>query len=114
MKLRNTQIGILERNGKVSITVVSDTTAKTLMDEISEKTEKGSVFFTDCFKSYKSLKQFGKHMKVNHQKTFGKDHNHINSSEHVQNIAGVKWRLHISRGFLVLCKRKVHEISWNQ
>ena len=73
--------GILERNGKVSITVVTDTTAKTLMDEISEKTEKGSVFFTDCFKSYKSLKQFGKHLKVNHQKTFGKGHNHINGLE---------------------------------
>ena len=97
--------GILERNGKVSITVVTDTTAKTLMDEISEKTEKGSVFFTDCFKSYKSLKQFGKHMKVNHQKTFGKGHNHINGSEHVQNIAGAKATAHILKASGLMQRR---------
>ena len=73
--------GILERNGKVYTKVVPDVTKETLMDVIRTKTQKGSVFYTDCFKSYKSLKQFGKHMKINHQHTFGKSHNHINGLE---------------------------------
>ena len=73
--------GILERNGKVYTKVVPNVKAKTLMGEIKGKSVKGSVFYTDCFKSYKSLKQYGKHHKVNHQKTFGKSHNHINGIE---------------------------------
>ena len=73
--------GILERNGKVYTKIVTDVTADTLMSEIKRKTQKGSVFYTDCFKSYKSLKQFGKHLKVNHQKTFARGHNHINGLE---------------------------------
>jgi len=73
--------GILERHGKVYTAVVPDVKAKTLMGEIKNKAVKGSVFYTDCFKSYKSLKQYGKHSKVNHQKTFGKSHNHINGIE---------------------------------
>lgn len=73
--------GILERRGKVYTKVVPNVKAKTLMGEIKGKSVKGSVFYTDCFKSYKSLKQFGKHHKVNHQKTFGRSHNHINGIE---------------------------------
>ncbi|MEA2004030.1 MAG: IS1595 family transposase, partial [archaeon] len=73
--------GVLERNGKVYTKVVPDVSKETLMDEIKKKTKKGSVFYTDCFKSYKSLKQYGKHLKINHQYTFGKSHNHINGLE---------------------------------
>jgi len=73
--------GILERNGKVYTKVVPNVSKETLMGEIKKKSKKGSVFYTDCFKSYKSLKQFGKHNKVNHSKTFGKSHNHINGIE---------------------------------
>ncbi|MBI2676037.1 MAG: IS1595 family transposase [Candidatus Aenigmarchaeota archaeon] len=73
--------GILERNGKVYTKVVINVKAKTLMGEIKKKSVKGSVFYTDYFKSYKSLKQFGKHNKINHGYTFGKSHNHINGIE---------------------------------
>ncbi len=73
--------GILERNGKVYTRVVPNVKAETLMGEIRSKTRKGSVFYTDCFKSYKSLKQYGKHLGVNHQKTFSSGHNHINGLE---------------------------------
>jgi len=58
-----------------------DVTAATLMKEIEEKTEKGSVFYTGCFKSYGSLRRFGKHSRVNHEKTFGRGRNHINGLE---------------------------------
>ena len=73
--------GILERNGKVYTAVVPNIKAKTLMSEIRGKSVKGSVFYTDCFKSYKSLKQFGAHKRVNHQKTFGRSGTHINRIE---------------------------------
>ncbi|MFH1471496.1 MAG: IS1595 family transposase [Nanoarchaeota archaeon] len=73
--------GILERNGKVYTKVVPDVSKETLMSEIENKTEKGSVFYTDCFKSYKSLKQYGKHLKINKEFAFAKGRNHINGIE---------------------------------
>ena len=73
--------GILERNGRVYTAVIENVSAKTLFEHIQKKTRKGSVFYTDDFKSYKDLKQYGKHNKVKHSKTFGKGHNHINGIE---------------------------------
>lgn len=84
--------GILERNGKVYTTVVPDVSAETLMMEIRNKTEKGSVYYTDCFKSYKSLKQYGKHNKINKQFAYAKGHNHINGLERFWSFA--KERFH--------------------
>lgn len=73
--------GILERCGKVYTRVVPNVSKETLMDEIKRKTRKGSVFYTDCFKSYKSLKQYGKHNKINKQYAFAKGKTHINGIE---------------------------------
>ena len=73
--------GILERKGKVRTIIVENVAAKTLMDQIKNNTKKGSVFFTDTWKSYNDLKQYGKHNKINHQKEFAKKHNHINGIE---------------------------------
>ncbi len=73
--------GILERNGKVYTAVVDNVSAQTLFEHIKKKTRKGSVFYTDDFKSYKDLKQYGKHSKIKHSKSFGKGHNHINGIE---------------------------------
>ena len=41
----------------------------------------GSVFYTDTFRSYRSVKQYGKHLPVNHTQTFGKGRVHINGIE---------------------------------
>lgn len=73
--------GILERNGSVYTAVVENVSAKTLFEHIKKKTRKGSVFYTDDFKSYKDLKHYGKHSRVKHSKTFGKGKNHINGIE---------------------------------
>ncbi len=73
--------GILDRNGRVYTAVVENVSAKTLFTHIKKKTRKGSVFYTDDFKSYKDLKQYGKHNRVKHSKTFGRGHNHINGIE---------------------------------
>jgi len=48
--------GMLERQGKIFTTIVDNITDETLMNEIINYAEKGSVFYTDKFKSYKSLK----------------------------------------------------------
>ena len=48
-----------------------------------KKTRKGSVYFTDRFRSYNSLKRWGKHHRVNHSKNLvdRKTQNHINGIE---------------------------------
>jgi len=73
--------GILERHGKVYTTVVPNVKAKTLMKEIKDKAMKGSVVYTDQFRSYKSLIFYGKHEKINHSKTLVEYNKHINGIE---------------------------------
>jgi transposase len=73
--------GMLERQGKVFTAVVDNVSAETLMKEIREHASKGSVFYTDQFKSYKSLKQYGRHYEVDHNQKFTLGHNHINGLE---------------------------------
>src|SRR3989344_5236926 len=58
--------GILERKGKIYTVIVQNVDADTLMKEIEEKTNKGSVFYTDDWKSYNSLEQYGKHNIIKH------------------------------------------------
>ena len=74
--------GLLERDGRVYAAVVSNVSAETLMEIIRKKTRKGSVYYTDTFRSYNSLKRFGKHHRVNHSKAFAyRNGNHINGIE---------------------------------
>ena len=63
------------------MTVVEDVTAKTLLSEIKSRAIKGSVFYTDTFKSYRSLKKYGKHLAVNHQESYANGRRHINGIE---------------------------------
>jgi len=73
--------GMLERQNKIFTTIVDNVSAQTPMDEIKEHAEKGSVFYMDTFRSYKSLKQFGYHITVDHSKEFGSQRRHINGLE---------------------------------
>ena len=74
--------GLLERNGKVYTKVVEHVTADELMAHVKKHTRKGSVYYTDTFRSYNSLKRFGKHHKLNHAKAFAyRGKNHINGIE---------------------------------
>jgi len=61
--------GLLEREGRVYTRVVEHVSKEELMAVIRKKTRKGSVYFTDTFRSYNSLKRLGKHHRVNHSKT---------------------------------------------
>ena len=89
-------MGILERKGRIYTTVIPDVKAETLLNQIKQKTIKGSVFYTDTFKSYKSLSHVGKHFEINHQKDFAKGPNHINGIEGFWSYA--KERLHKYHG----------------
>jgi transposase len=73
--------GLLERNGRVYTKGVDSVSANELMEHIIKHTKKGSVYFTDTFRSYRSLKRFGKHHTISHGKKFPKTKNHINSIE---------------------------------
>jgi transposase len=89
--------GILERKGKIFTKIVENVSAKTLMKAIEEKTLKGSVFYTDGWKSYNSLEQFGKHNIIKHDEDeFAKGHNHINGIEGFWSFA--KERFHKYHG----------------
>ena len=74
--------GILERRGKVHTVIVPNASADTLMNEIKNKTNKGSVFYTEGWKSYASLEQYGKHNIIkHHEDEFANGRNHINGIE---------------------------------
>jgi transposase len=89
--------GILERKGHVYTKIVENVSAETLMNEIKNKTLKGSVFYTDGWKSYNSLEQYGKHNVIKHDKDkFADGHNHINGIEGFWSFA--KERFHKYHG----------------
>ena len=75
--------GLLERDGRVYTRVVEGVSADELMTVIKKKTRKGSVYFSDKFRSYNSLKRWGKHHTVDHSKNMvdKRTKNHINGIE---------------------------------
>lgn len=62
-------------------TIIENVSTYNLMQEIKRHAKKGSVFYTDQFKSYKSLKFYGKHLPIDHDKEFSKGRRHINGLE---------------------------------
>ena len=62
--------GLLERNGRVYTKVVEQVTAEELLAHIRQHTRKGSVYYSDTFRSYNSLKRLGKHHRLNHGSAF--------------------------------------------
>ena len=74
--------GILERNGIVQVHVVPNVTAETLLGFTVQKVRRGSVIYTDKFKSYDSLMFCGyRHMKIDHKKLFSSGKVYINGLE---------------------------------
>jgi transposase len=74
--------GILERQGKVRVSVVPDVTSKTLMSLTIKTVRRGSIVYTDKFRSYDSLMFCGyRHLKVDHNKRFASGKVYINGLE---------------------------------
>lgn len=77
--------GLLERDGRVYTKVVDAVSKEVLMAVIQRRSRKGSVYYTDQFRSYNSLKRYGKHYTIKHTKVFARKGRkrlvHINGTE---------------------------------
>ncbi len=74
--------GILERNGKVLVTVVPNVSAQILIGLTVKKVRRGSIVYTDKFRSYDSLMFCGyRHLKIDHSKKFTSGKVYINGLE---------------------------------
>jgi transposase len=63
--------GILERRRKVSVEIVKNVTAETLMNETVKKVRRGSIAYTDKWAGYDSLMFSGyKHLNIDHRYKF--------------------------------------------
>lgn len=74
--------GILEREGMVSVQVVPDVKAETLLQRTVKKVRRGSIVYTDKFSGYDALMFCGyRHMQVDHGKSFSRGRVYINGLE---------------------------------
>jgi transposase len=74
--------GILERNGVVAVTAVTDVSAETLLNHPVKMVRRGSIVYTDKFRSYDALMFCGyKHLRIDHTKRFSKGKVYINGLE---------------------------------
>ena len=74
--------GILERGGKVSVDIIKDVSAETLMQETVKKVRRGSIVYTNKWRSYDSLMFCGyKHLNIDHKHKFKEGKVYINGVE---------------------------------
>lgn len=74
--------GILERKGKVSVSVVPNVSTRTLMDQTVKLVKRGSLVYTDKYHSYDALTFYGyQHLRVDHGLRFSSGRVHINGLE---------------------------------
>lgn len=76
--------GMVERDGRARIFVTKNVKSKTLAKIIKKSTDKSSVFYTDEFKAYSSLKKNYRHNVINHS-----DHLYVNGGVHTNTIEGL-------------------------
>ena len=85
--------GMLKRGDKVYTQVVKSVSASELMPIIKGKADKGSVLYTDGFKTYDGLADYGykKHYRVKHSENeFALGCNHINGIENFWGLCKVR------------------------
>jgi transposase len=74
--------GILERGGKVRVEVVQNVTGETLLTMAIKKVKRGSLIYTDKFRSYNGLISYGfRHLRIDHGKRFVNGKVYINGIE---------------------------------
>jgi transposase len=74
--------GILERHGKVKVSVVTNVTAESLLNETVKMVRRGSIVYTDKFRGYDALMFCGyRHLRVDHGKRFATGKVYINGLE---------------------------------
>ena len=85
--------GMLKRGDKVYTQIVKNCSMNELMPIIKGKAETGSVIYTDGFKTYDGLVNYGykKHFRVRHgENEFADGHNHINGIENFWGLCKVR------------------------
>lgn len=74
--------GILERGGKVRVEVVEDVKGDTLLNLTLKKVKRGSLVYTDKFRSYDGLVSYGfKHERIDYGLKFANGKVYINGIE---------------------------------
>lgn len=74
--------GIYERNGTVRVEVVKNVTAESLLNMTIKTVRRGSIVYTDKFKSYDALMFCGyRHLRIDHKKRFSSGKVYINGLE---------------------------------
>lgn len=74
--------GILERGGKVSVTIVRDVKAESLLTETVKRVRRGSIVYTDQWRGYDSLMFCGfRHLSIDHSFKFKQGKVYINGIE---------------------------------
>lgn len=74
--------GILERNGVVKVEAIQDVTAETLLNLTVKMVRRGSIVYTDKFRSYDTLMFCGyKHLRIDHKRRFTNGKVYINGLE---------------------------------
>ena len=71
--------GILERGERVSVIIVQDVSAESIMTETVKRVRRGSIVFTDKWRGFNSLMFCGyKHLNIDHRYKFKQGKVHIN------------------------------------
>ncbi len=91
--------GILERQGKVKVEVVKDVSCETLLKETIKKVKRGSLIYTDKFRSYDGLVMYG----FRH-KTQDKSIRFANGKVYINGI----------EGFWSYAKERLLPVSWSE
>jgi transposase len=76
--------GMLKREGKVYPQIVNNCSTQELLSIIQEQADKEATLYTDGFKAYDGLADYGykRHYRIKHSENeFAKGHNHINGIE---------------------------------
>lgn len=74
--------GILERHGRVQVTVVPNCSADTLLRETRRVVKRGTLVYTDKWSGYDTLTFCGyRHLRVDHAKRFSHGKVHVNGLE---------------------------------
>lgn len=74
--------GILERKGIVRVEVLRNVTAEEILSHTIKTVRRGSILYTDKFKSYDSLMFCGyRHLRIEHGKIFTRGKVYINGLE---------------------------------
>ena len=83
---------MLKRGDKVYTQIVNNCTISGLIPIIEEFTDKASVIFSDGFKSYDGIVDYGykEHFRVKHSECFADGNNHINGIENFWGLCKVR------------------------